>query len=573
MTEKILKKIPYGKSDFFECRKQGYAYIDKTLFIEALERNNSDYIFIVRPRRFGKTLFTSTLKAYYDIAATSDFDQNFANTYIAQHKTALANSFYVLKMDCSGFSQGDVVSGFIIKLKSAISDFLDRYPFEQARYVLQKEYQEPYALLNEFLSLIKAKTGKKIYFIIDEYDQFANDILSNDKKKFQRYTTSQGFLKNFYETLKSATTDSGPVAKIFITGVTSIFIDSLASGFNIQKNVTSNEHFANLFGFNEAELRTLIQQVIDFKQYDHSLDDIVKRMKVLYNGYHFCPYSKDSVFNASMCLYYLDAIQEVNREPRILLDPAFDQDLSKIHGILQLGDKKVVEEIITKALSDEPIPFAEDLSVINLNSQASLNKNDLLSTLMYFGYLTWKEDSDTLTIPNRTVAQQFFQYYFRYLRGIDNIELKASAFKNAFDKLKNGDPKDFIHTVISKLNEASGLHLSASLHESDFAVAMATAANFSPDFKVHLELEVTGEEKGYADLVLSPLDGVNCSYIFELKYLPANKASDDAVSEKLTEAKAQLDRYCQGDNIASLPNLKRVACVFVGTEVAELIIR
>ncbi len=573
MTDISHKKIPYGKSDFFDCRRQGYAYVDKTKFIETLEQNNSDYIFIVRPRRFGTTLFTSTLKAYYDIAASSKFEENFANTYIAQHKTKLANSFYVLKLDCSGFSQGNIVNGLIVKLKKAISNFLDRYPFENARYVLQKEYQEPYALLDEFFSEIEAQTGKKIYFIIDEYDQFANDILSNDKEKFQKYTTSQGFLKNFYETLKSATTDSGPIAKIFITGVTSIFIDSLSSGFNIQKNITSNEHYANLFGFNNDELRTLIPQVIDLNKYGHSVAEIFNRMKVLYNGYHFCPYSKDSVFNASMCLYYLDAIQEVNREPRILLDPAFAQDLSKIHSILQLGDHKLVEEIINKALREEPISFAEDLSVINLNSQQNLSENDLLSTMMYFGYLTWKENSDTLTIPNRTVAQQFFEYYFKYLRGIENLSITHAAFKDAFVKLRQGAPEEFVKTVATQLNKAGGLHLSASLHESDFAVALATAANFSPDFNVHLELEVTGKEKGYADLVLSPLDGVNCSYIFELKYLPVSKGSDEAVKEKLIEANAQLDRYCQGDNIAKLPSLKRVACVFVGTDIAALDIR
>ena len=190
--------------------------------------------------------------------------------------------------------------------------------------------------------------------------------------------------------------------------------------------------------------------------------------------------------------------------------------------------------------------------------------------MMYFGYLTWKENSDTLTIPNRTVAQQFFEYYFKYLRGIENLSIKATFFKNAFINLRQGDPEEFVTKVATKLKEAGGLHLGASLHESDFAVALATAANFSPDFKVHLELEVTGKEKGYADLVLSPLDGVNCSYIFELKYLPVSKGSDEEVKEKLAEANAQLDRYCLGDNITSLPNLKRVACVFVGADIARL---
>ena len=570
MENKKLALIPYGDANFTAIRTEGYAYVDKTQFIEVLENTGLKFPFIIRPRRFGKSLFTAVLRAYYDISLADKFHIYFDGTYIGSHKTRLANSFYILKFDFSGLATGDLLDNFTANIKRSIRDFIVRYSFEEARYLLNNTSKTPAALIDEFLGVINEKIVNKVYVLIDEYDQFTNDILSKDREQFKSITSSEGFLKDFYARLKANTADGAPISRIFITGVTTISMDSLSSGFNIQTNISQDEDSATMFGFTETELKQLIPQVIDLEKYGHSLDDVFNRMKTLYNGYHFCPFSLESVFNSSMCLYYLSNIKKNNKEPITLLDPAFAQDLSKIHSILSLGNIDFVRKVISDALTDKAISFEEAPSTINLNSQSGLSNDDLLSTLMYFGYLTWKENSDTLTIPNRTVAQQFFEYYFKYLRGIENLSIKATFFKNAFINLRQGDPEEFVTKVATKLKEAGCLHLGASLHESDFAVALATAANFSPDFKVHLELEVTGKEKGYADLVLSPLDGVNCSYIFELKYLPVSKGSDEAVKEKLDEANAQLDRYCLGDNITSLPNLKRVACVFVGADIARL---
>ena len=95
MSEDVaLKKNPYTLTQFQTIQRDGWAYVDKTRYIEVLENGHAFYPFIVRPRRFGKTLFTATLQAYYDIVAAKDFEQNFAGTYIGSHKTALANKYY-----------------------------------------------------------------------------------------------------------------------------------------------------------------------------------------------------------------------------------------------------------------------------------------------------------------------------------------------------------------------------------------------------------------------------------------------------------------------------------------------
>lgn len=105
MTDKLrLKVLPRGKADFRTIRERGMAAVDKTQFIELFENCGADYVCIVRPRRFGKSLSVNMLEAYYDEAAAGDFDKVFAGTYIAEHKTALAGAFRVLHLDFSGAS-------------------------------------------------------------------------------------------------------------------------------------------------------------------------------------------------------------------------------------------------------------------------------------------------------------------------------------------------------------------------------------------------------------------------------------------------------------------------------------
>ncbi|MDO4839513.1 MAG: AAA family ATPase, partial [Desulfovibrionaceae bacterium] len=107
MSEKSLKLIPYGISDYTVVRSGNYIYIDKTKYIEFLE-SKFLYTFIVRPRRFGKTLFTGMLKKYYDIAACNEFEKNFSGTYIGANKTPLANSFRVLHLNFSGLASDNI---------------------------------------------------------------------------------------------------------------------------------------------------------------------------------------------------------------------------------------------------------------------------------------------------------------------------------------------------------------------------------------------------------------------------------------------------------------------------------
>ena len=124
-----LKKNPYGKSEFSTLRQGNYAYVDKTRYIELLEEFADDHPFILRPRRFGKSLFTLTLEAYYDEYYADEFEKNFAGTYISEHKTPLASAFRVIHFDFSGFSSSpDLSFSFKGSVKRSIEGYFSRYP-------------------------------------------------------------------------------------------------------------------------------------------------------------------------------------------------------------------------------------------------------------------------------------------------------------------------------------------------------------------------------------------------------------------------------------------------------------
>ncbi len=572
MAATSLKKNSLGRALFSQLREQNFAYVDKTRFIEELEAVN--YPFIVRPRRFGKSLFAYTLQAYYDRAAADQFEENFAGTYIASHKTPLASQFYVLRLEFSGLSSAsDLVEGFQQKLKSQLITFFDTYPHPRQDEVLKGDFKSPALLMANFFAILSKEYHQKLYVIIDEYDQFANAILSYDVKAFQDITSSKGFLKDFYAQLKEAT--GGPVAQIFITGVTTISLDSMTSGFSIATNITNYPAFASLFGFTDNELRSLIPQLVDLKASGRTLDDVFSRMKAWYNGYRFSLQSQETVFNASMCLYYLNYLRQVNQEPASMLDPAFAQDLSKITGILSLGDAAFVKSVVEKALRREPVPFdAEGLRPLNLNGHAAFDEQEVLSAMVYLGYFTFTQEAKpALIVPNRAVFTQFFEYYLKYILKAQKSLFNGLAFQEAFDAMAAGDPAPFFHLVCDRFNEKTGLHANLHLQESDFQTLLFAGLLFTNRFRAELEVEIRGVKKGYADLVISPAEGSDARYSFvvELKHLTkAEAAVSGAVDKALAAAKRQATKYAKGDNLQSLPHLKRVAAVFVGTTLERL---
>ena len=570
MAQTALKMAPYGESNFSILRASNLAYVDKTEFIAKLESLANRFPFIVRPRRFGKTLFTQTLQAYYDIAAAKDFERNFAGTYIGKHKTPLANTFRVIHFDFSGIDADLFTEGFVANVRDGLLDFSIRNAFPKGSEILEKRYLSPTLLLTDFLFVYKQHFKEPIYLIIDEYDQGANEVLATSLESFQGLTRSGGVFKTFYAGLKDLATN-GPIARIFITGVTSIQLDSMTSGFSIAENLTTDPEFATMFGFTETELRDLILQTVDLKKFGKTLDEVFSRMKEWYNGYCFNAKRNETVFNASMCLNYLSSVAETGKEPDDMLDPSVANSLDKIEAILSLGDRTLVKDIVNRALNHEPIGFGGKLQVLNLNKSNGLDREALLSALFYMGFLTYGAgDRQKLVVPNRAIGIQFFEYYFKNVLKASEYVFNNEEFFAAYNALAQGNPKPWLNLADRRLSQASGVHLGVHVSETAFQMMLASTLWASSEYGGQLEIELRGENSGFIDLLLTPKhDRSLPSYVIELKHLKTD-AGNEAVQKALVGAKEQAQRYARGEVLKGISNLKRLAVVYKGLRLAAI---
>ena len=231
-----MKKLPYGISNYEELVEDGYYYVDKTKYIEILENLAEKRIMFLRPRKFGKTLFTSVLENYYDVKKANKFEKLYGETYIGKNPTKLKNSYYILKFNFSGIDTSNpetTIQGFKEKVTASISDFVKNY---ELNFYINPEMTAEGLLNNLIIAFKNQKQGEKLYIIIDEYDHFANELLGFNTDNFKSLVSKNSKVRKWYEVLKEGT--ESVVDRIFITGVAPITLDSMTSGFNISTDLT-----------------------------------------------------------------------------------------------------------------------------------------------------------------------------------------------------------------------------------------------------------------------------------------------------------------------------------------------
>ena len=231
-----MKEIPYGISDYEKLVNDNCYYVDKTKYIELLETPANSYVMLLRPRKFGKTLFTSVLENYYDINKKDKFEKLFGETYIGKNPSKLKNSYYILRFNFSGIdteNEETTIKGFKEKIADSIQNFINRYKID---FYINPELTAE-GLLGSLLTAFEdQKNGEKLYVLIDEYDHFANELLGFHTEHFKSLVSKNGKVRKFYEVLKEGT--ESVVDRIFITGVAPITLDSMTSGFNISSDLT-----------------------------------------------------------------------------------------------------------------------------------------------------------------------------------------------------------------------------------------------------------------------------------------------------------------------------------------------
>lgn len=251
------KRIPYGISNYQTIAREGYLYVDKTRFIRVLEENQEPFVFFLRPRRFGKSLFVSLLSNYYDRLQKDQFNEFFTGTDIWKEPTPKQGSYYVLNFDFSGIStttEEELVESFSRKIQNYLNLFLAKYNIP----ITLHSHSSPADVLAEFFSLVFTRIDGQIYVIIDEYDHFANELLGFDIQLFHQSLGGNGFIRKWFEVLKEATKTI--VGRIFATGVSPITLDSLTSGFSTARDLTRSPRLHEMMGFTESEVDMLIHE-------------------------------------------------------------------------------------------------------------------------------------------------------------------------------------------------------------------------------------------------------------------------------------------------------------------------
>ena len=545
----MIKKLPYGISDYERIVKDNYYYVDKTKYIEKLEDLPQPYITFLRPRKFGKTLFTSTLENYYDIKKKDKFEQLYKETYIGKHPTPLKNSYHILRFNFSGIDTSTVdttINGFKREVGSSIKLFVQRYGLD---FYVNMEDEAENILDNLIKSFIVQKSNDKIYVIIDEYDHFANELLGFDTDQFKSLVSKNGKVRKWYEILKKGT--ETVIDRIFITGVAPITLDSLTSGFNIGTDITRDEEFNEMLGFTETELVELMNAQKISKEKEAEMLPI---MKENYDGYKFSINGKEKIYNSTMCLYFLSNYTRLEKLPESLVDINIASDYSKIGKMLDLckGEKRA--EIIEKTVSGEGI-----LSEITqkFNPAMEFTDMDLVSMLYYLGYLTIVKEElgmPELKVPNKVMREIYSDYFIKLIddeaqMSIDNDEyteiLRQLALEGKIDKIV-----EILQKYLKNLSNRDYQRFDEKYVKLIFYCISMNLKLYT----VKSELEVQRESP---DILLVPRDrskGYN-SIMVEFKYL--KKGEENKLKEKQKEAKEQIFKYSNYNEIKDIEKLHR----------------
>ena len=415
----IKYKKPYGDSSFETFNKEHAAFVDKTGFIEVIDNLDTKYPVLLRPRRFGKSTFVQMLDYFYDIAKKDQYDEVFRGTKIHEMNLPSHNSYHVISFEFSeifGNTSQELIKKFSSNILGSIRDFRTRYKdFEFD--IESRKNDSPSTIIDEFFSIYGeySNNTKDLYILIDDYDNFANVIFSKDRKLFNEITNANGFFKAFYTAIKKHT--KKVVAKTFITGVSSVSLDSLTSGFNIAKNVTCHPKLNEFAGFTKYELIGLIEKLVDTNALNTTADAIAENMRKAYNGYAFSQNAKTTLFNASMCLNYISYIDTYRTlaNPEDIVDIACGYDTSKLADIFKYSQEYILKEIIDDYYNDNEFVIDKLSESINLNLIENYDITTVLSLLYYLGYLTISPCDDLdevhLVCPNRIMKNVFRRYF------------------------------------------------------------------------------------------------------------------------------------------------------------------
>ena len=576
-------RIPYGESDFQRIRRNRWLYVDKTRFVRRLEQER--YVFLIRPRRFGKSLWVSLLENYYDRFWSGRFEATFAGTDVGRDPTGEQSRYVVLRFDFSAVNdtletlEREFETYCTIELRGALRRHPDLFPEAALRDILA-----PPSIANKLAELFRYAGDHDIplYALIDEYDNFANTVLAHHgAEAYHSFIHGGGFYRNFFATLKSATSRSGGgLERLFIIGVSPVTMDDVTSGFNIGKNLSLEPDFNELVGFTEAEVRHLVETYRNHGVFNQDVDTAMGVMGEWYNGYRFATTADADLYNTDMVLYYLDHSIPNRGVPEYLIDTNVRIDYGKLRHLLVVGRQlngnfDLLRDVIGEERADTRIVPGFPLKDLT-------RPENFLSLLHYFGLLSIRGAQGvmpTLAIPNQTVKRLMYGYLRDGYRDVGVFSVNLFRFEQLMLRMANeGEWRPVLEFLGSAIARQTGIrdYIAGQKVIQGFLAAYLSVADYYV-FRSEAELG-----KGHADIALEPLVAryphLRRGYLIELKYLKRSErvqrsgTLDEAgVAAAAADAKAQLARYLADERLArQFPGVRftGLVVVFHGWELA-----
>ena len=548
------KRIPYGMMNFIDVREDDCYYVDKTHYIPLIENANK-YFFYIRPRRFGKSLTISMLRHYYNILEADKFEKWYGDLYIGKHPTPERNSYLIIYLNFA------VVNAELNSYRQSLDAhcntefnfFCDVY----AQYLpegIKEEMNKKKGAVEQLDYLYKEciKTNQQIYLFIDEYDHFTNKILSEPSclEDYKSETHGTGYLRSFFDTVKAGTDST--IKRCFVTGVSPVTMDDLTSGFNIGTNYSLSPEFNEMTGFNEEEVRAMLDYYATTCQFHHSTDELIEAMKPWYDNYCFAEksYGGTTMYNSNMVLYFVDNyIRNGGYMPRNMVEENIRVDYNKLRMLIR-KDKEFAHDASTIQTLVQQGYVTGELKT-GFPAETVAEPDNFISLLFYFGMLTISgtlEGETKLTIPNQVVREQLYSYlldtYNEADLRFDNWEKGKLASAMAY----RGDWKAYFDYIAECLHRYSSQRdkQKGEAYVHGFTLAM-TAQN-----RFYRPISEQENQEGYADIFMFPLLDIYKdmlhSYIIELKYAKG-KDSDEKVEQLRQEAITQANRYAASETV------------------------
>ena len=486
---KIVNKYPVGMQTFDEIREKSYLYIDKTKYIVDFREKGMKYVFLSRPRRFGKSLFASTLQAYFE-----GRKELFEGLAIADYEKEWVKH-PVLHFDLSGAKHFDV---------DALNSYLNLrlLPYEEL-YGKGEGENYPNERLAGIVKRAYEKTGEKVVVIIDEYDAPLLDVV-HEKENLQPL---RRIMQNFYSPLKML----DPYLEFtFITGITKFSQLSIFSELNNLDNISMFDQYSAICGISKTELTTQMKPDIEALGEDLGMtyEECLAELTRFYDGYHFSEKSED-IFNPFSLVKALNARKIApywfgSGTPSYLI-----KTLQKYHVNVMDIEKKscdvddfdVSPEMMTSAL---PLLYQSGyLTIKKYNPMLHRYTLEYPNREVKIGMLKSLAPNylSPISLDNNSLVGDFLEML--YDGDVEGAMIRLKAYLASIsNRLSNKNERDF-QTVFYLIFNLMGAYMRV---EEDSAIGRADAVVYMPDAVFVFELKYDGsaeeaikqiDEKGY----------------------------------------------------------------------------